>query len=66
MTEAVQAFRDQLRGVWVAYGTDHSYHWSTTVFRDELEARRYAMGNYLQVGFLRYGESLEKAQDGAA
>lgn len=52
---------DAVEGVWVAYGLDHSQHWSTTVFADELSARRYAMRHYLTVGYLRYGESLGSA-----
>lgn len=61
---AIDAYREAMarnQGVWVAYGLDHSHHWSTTVFADELSARRYAMENYLTVGFLRWGEPLSKA-----
>lgn len=48
-------------GVWVAYGLDYSQHMSTTVFADELSALRYALANNLTVGFLRFGDSLDKA-----
>lgn len=61
---AIDAYREAMAknlGCWVAYGLDHSEHWSTTVFDDELKARRYAMDNYLHVGYLRWGESLDKA-----
>ena len=49
-------------GVWATFGLDHSQHWSTTVFPDELAARRYAMENYLTVGFMRYGEPLGSSE----
>lgn len=52
---------EMAEGVWVAYGSDYSHHLSTTVFATELEALRYALENYLTVGFLRFGDSLDKA-----
>jgi hypothetical protein len=61
MSDVMDADREKAHGVWVAYGQDHSYHLSTTVFEDELSALRYALANYLSVGFLRFGDSLDKA-----
>lgn len=61
---ALDAYREAMskQGCWVAYGEDHSYHYSTAVFPDELSARRHAMENYLTVAFLKWGESLETAR----
>lgn len=44
---------DLATGVWIAYHCDWS---GFRVFPTEIEALRYAVGNFMSVGFLHYCE----------